>query len=88
MSYDNEYEVGAALKECIPSIVKREDIFVTSKLWYIKIIVFNNRVNDYDEVEDALKISLHKLGLEYLDLYLVYKNIIIINVIIDALANI
>lgn len=36
MSYDNEYEVGAALKECIPSIVKREDIFVTSKLWYIK----------------------------------------------------
>lgn len=34
MSYDNEYEVGEALKECIPSLVKREDLFVTSKLWY------------------------------------------------------
>lgn len=72
-SYQNEKEVGEALKECIPSICKREDIFITTKLW----------LNDFDRIEDAINVSLHKLGLEYVDLYLVF---FIYD--LDALANI
>lgn len=33
-TYMNEDEVGEALKECIPSIVKREELHITSKIWY------------------------------------------------------
>ena len=61
-SYLNEKEVGAAIRN---SGIKRENIFVTTKLW----------VQDY-EYEDALKafdISMDNLGLDYLDLYLLHK---------------
>ena len=44
--YGNEKEVGAALKECIVSgMVKREELFVTSKLWN----------TDHHRVEEACK---------------------------------
>lgn len=35
MIYGNEMEIGEALKECIPKYVKREELFITTKLWYI-----------------------------------------------------
>lgn len=61
-AYLNEKEVGNAIRN---SGLKREDIFVTTKLW----------VQDY-EYEDALKAfdkSMSLLGLDYLDLWLLHK---------------
>lgn len=61
-SYFNEEQVGNAIRR---SGLKREDIFVTTKLW----------VQDY-EYDDALRAfdrSMKLLGLDYLDLYLLHK---------------
>ena len=61
-AYFNEEQVGKAIAS---SAIKREELFITTKLW----------VQDY-EYEDALKafdLSLHKLGLDYIDLYLLHK---------------
>lgn len=59
--YGNEEAVGEAIKE---SNVKREDIFLTSKLW--------NSEHDYDRALKAFDESLRKLGTDYLDLYLIH----------------
>ncbi|KRM11430.1 aldo/keto reductase [Paucilactobacillus suebicus] len=59
--YDNEEAVGAALAE---TDVPREQIFVTTKLW--------SNVRGYDNVKAQFKTSLKKLGLDYLDLYLIH----------------
>lgn len=61
-SYFNEQQVGDAIKH---SGLKREDLFITTKLW----------VQDY-EYDDALRAfdeSMKRLGLDYLDLYLLHK---------------
>ena len=61
-SYFNEGQVGNAIRQ---SGVRREDFFITTKLW----------VQDY-EYEDALRAfdkSLKLLGLDYIDLYLLHK---------------
>lgn len=61
--YGNEDEVGAALEEAFESgVVKREEVFVTTKLW----CTYHTRV------EEALDISLKSLGLDYVDLYLMH----------------
>ena len=61
--YENEEQVGAALKEIFEAgTIKREDIFVTTKLWR----------SGYKDAEAALRDSLKKLNLEYIDLYLVH----------------
>ncbi|XP_051133833.1 NADP-dependent D-sorbitol-6-phosphate dehydrogenase-like [Andrographis paniculata] len=61
--YKNEAEVGDALKEVIQAgLVKREDLFITTKLWN----------SDHGHVVEACKDSLKKLRLDYLDLYLVH----------------
>lgn len=60
--YANEDEVGEGLQEAFNAGVKREDVFVTTKLWS----TFSSRV------EEGLDLSLKSLGLEYVDLYLVH----------------
>ena len=61
-AYMNEEAVGAAIKK---SGACREDLFITTKLW----------VSDasYDKAKQAFESSLKKLGLEYLDLYLIHQ---------------
>ena len=59
--YDNEVEVGKGINKAISEgIVKREDLFVITKCWII----------EKEEPEKALKRSLEKLNLSYVDLYL------------------
>lgn len=63
--YDNEKEVGNALQFAFKNgLVKREEMFITSKLWNS-----NHRLED---VQPALKKTLKDLKLTYLDLYLIH----------------
>ncbi len=63
--YGNEREVGEALQAgTAAGKIAREDIFVTTKLW--------NTNHRPERVEPAFEGSLKKLGLEYLDLYLIH----------------
>lgn len=61
-AYFNEQEVGQAIKD---SGIAREDIFVTSKLW----------IQDYayETARATIDSTLEKMGLEYLDLYLLHQ---------------
>ncbi|KEZ47236.1 aldo/keto reductase [Metabacillus indicus] len=59
--YGNEEGVGQAIKE---SGVSREELFITTKVW--------NADQGYDSTLKAFDESMKKLGLEYLDLYLVH----------------
>lgn len=59
--YDNEEAVGKAIKE---SGIDRKYLFVTTKVW--------NNVRGYDETIAQFNNSLQKLGLDYLDLYLIH----------------
>lgn len=63
--YRNEDEVGTALKELFAEgTVRREDLFVTTKLW--------NNNHRPERVKPALQASLNRLGLDAVDLYLVH----------------
>lgn len=60
--YQNEDEVGQGLKEAFDSGIKREDVFVTTKLW-----------NTYHrKAEECIDQSLKSLGLDYVDLWLMH----------------
>jgi diketogulonate reductase-like aldo/keto reductase len=59
--YANEADVGAAVRECG---VPRDQIWVTTKLW--------NDDHGYDAALRAFDASLQRLGLDYVDLYLVH----------------
>jgi aldehyde reductase len=62
--YGNELEVGTALQEGLAGGIAREDVFVTTKLW--------NSNHRPERVEPAFQASLERLGLKYLDLYLIH----------------
>jgi alcohol dehydrogenase (NADP+) len=63
--YRNEREVGAALQAGLAAgHIAREEIFVTTKLW--------NSNHRPERVEPAFEASLERLGLKYLDLYLIH----------------
>ncbi|MBM7453273.1 diketogulonate reductase-like aldo/keto reductase [Acholeplasma morum] len=59
--YGNEESVGRAIKD---SNIPREELFITTKLSATKL--------GYQEAIDELDISLQKLGLDYVDLYLIH----------------
>lgn len=64
--YQNEEEVGDAIADFLketPS-VKREDLFVCTKVW--------NHLHEKDEVQWSLEDSLKKLKLDYVDLFLIH----------------
>lgn len=59
--YKNEGSVGSAIKD---SGIPREELFITTKLW--------NGNHTYEETQGAFARSLERLGLDYLDLYLIH----------------
>lgn len=61
-AYMNEEAVGKAIAKCG---VPREELFITTKLW----------VQDasYEGAKAAIETSLNKLGLDYIDLYLIHQ---------------
>jgi 2,5-diketo-D-gluconate reductase A len=61
-SYMNEEAVGNAIKS---SGVPREELFITTKLWIQR--------DGYEGAKKAFEASLKKLGLDYLDLYLIHQ---------------
>lgn len=60
--YGNEEGVGAAIRQ---SGIAREDLFITTKLWV--------QDHGYDNTLRAFDASMKRLGLDYLDLYLIHK---------------
>lgn len=61
-AYGNEEAVGNAIKK---SGVAREELFITTKLWISGA--------GYDQAKKAFEVSLNKLQLDYLDLYLIHQ---------------
>lgn len=61
-AYMNEEAVGRAVKKCG---VPREELFITTKLW----------VQDasYEGAKKAIETSMQKLGVDYIDLYLIHQ---------------
>ncbi|CAL7938562.1 unnamed protein product [Xylocopa violacea] len=63
--YGNEKEIGKAVREKIAEgLVKREDLFITTKLW--------NTMHKRENVVPACKKSLENFGFDYIDLYLIH----------------
>ncbi len=63
--YGNEEGVGVALRRAIDEkIVTREEVTITSKVW--------NDAHGYEETLAAFEESRQRLGLEYIDLYLIH----------------
>ena len=63
--YGNESGVGKGIQRAIDEgICKREDIFVTTKMW----------TSDFNNPEDAIDASLERLGLDYIDLMILHHS--------------
>jgi len=64
-AYGNEKECGEGIKRALDEgLVKREELFITSKLW--------NMYHRPEHVAAACRKSLEDMGLEYFDLYLIH----------------
>ena len=64
-AYGNEESVGAAIGDFLKQPgKKREDLFITTKLW--------NEDHGYEATKKAIELSLKKLALDYVDLYLIH----------------
>lgn len=61
-AYGNEEAVGQAIKD---SGIPRDKLFITTKLWITDVC--------YEGAKKAFAASLEKLGLDYLDLYLIHQ---------------
>jgi diketogulonate reductase-like aldo/keto reductase len=61
-TYMNENAIGDAIKE---SGLKREELFITTKLWISD--------NGYERTKKAAEVSMNKLQVDYLDLYLIHQ---------------
>lgn len=78
--YANEKEVGQGIKKAIDDgIVKREELFITTKLW--------NSEHRKEHVRPAFEKSLKDLGLDYIDLYLQHFPISLEHVGLDKLPS-
>ncbi len=63
--YGNEEAVGRGLRRAIEEgIVKREDVFITTKMW----------TSDYDNGDAAINASLERLGVDYIDLMILHHS--------------
>jgi methylglyoxal/glyoxal reductase len=62
MVYGNETDVGSALRE---SGIRREEVFITTKMW-------NSNQVGYDSTLQECERSLRRLGMTYMDLYLIH----------------
>lgn len=59
--YENEEAIGKAINKCIKEgIVKREELFISTKLW----------MDDLEDPEKALSLALKRLNLDYIDVYI------------------
>lgn len=61
-AYGNEEAVGKGIKR---SGVPRDQLFITTKVWITDV--------GYEKTQKAIDVSLQKLGLDYLDLYLIHQ---------------
>jgi 2,5-diketo-D-gluconate reductase A len=75
-AYRNEPGVGAAIKNAASSGLAREDVYITTKLW--------NAHQGYDNTLKAFDRSMDKLGLDYLDLYLIHWPLPTRNTFVDT----
>ena len=65
-AYENETAVGRAINRVIAEgIVRREELFVTTKLWVTDTC--------YERAKEGFRRSLDRLGLDYVDLYLIHQ---------------
>lgn len=62
--YGNEVEVGESLAQAFNASLKREDVFLTSKLYCT--------MNSLNKIDNYVRVSLKNLGVSYLDLYLMH----------------
>ncbi|MDR4997131.1 aldo/keto reductase [Bacillus altitudinis] len=60
-AYQNEEGVGKAIQQ---SDISRDDLFITTKVW--------NNDQGYESTLEAFEVSMNKLGLDVLDLYLIH----------------